>query len=173
MGFFRLQSKLVYPPSFPPDCLKSLGESWKVCTPIQGRQRIFNPHWGYFYFIRQSPPRMVSIGERSSPPENFGNVQNSGEIPDIIKRRKGLIYQSFWLFFCKRKKRFGGIFGDRCLWGRRSAPVAHDWWEKTYRPKRQSKITNLFFKDYLADCWTAEFRRKRLTSCRKCNFLLF
>ena len=50
-------------------------------------------------------------------------------------------------FFCKRKKRFGGIFGDRCLWGRRSAPVAHDWWEKTYRPKRQSKITNLFFKD--------------------------
>ena len=55
MGFFRLQSKLVYPPS---------------------------------------SPRMVSIGERSSPPENFGNVQNSGEIPDIIKRRKGLIYQS-------------------------------------------------------------------------------
>ncbi len=27
MGFFRLQSKLVYPLSFPPDCLKSLGES--------------------------------------------------------------------------------------------------------------------------------------------------
>lgn len=34
----------------PPDCLKSLGESRKVCTPIQGRQRILNPHWGYFYF---------------------------------------------------------------------------------------------------------------------------
>ena len=34
----------------PPDCLKSPGESWKVCTPIQGRQRILNPHWGYFYF---------------------------------------------------------------------------------------------------------------------------
>ena len=33
-----------------PDCLKSLDESWKVCTPLQGRQRIFNPHWGYFYF---------------------------------------------------------------------------------------------------------------------------
>ena len=117
MGFFRLQSKLVYPLSFPPDCLKSLGESWKVCTPIQGRQRIFNPHWGYFYFIRQSPPRMVSIGERSSPPENFGNVQNSGEIPDIIKRRKGLIYQSFWLFFVSVKKDsavFSGIdvFGE-------------------------------------------------------------
>ena len=34
----------------PPDCLKSLGESRKVCTPLQGRQRILNPHWGYFYF---------------------------------------------------------------------------------------------------------------------------
>ena len=34
----------------PPDCLKSLGESWKVCTPIQGRLRILNPHWGHFYF---------------------------------------------------------------------------------------------------------------------------
>jgi len=33
-----------------PDCLKSLGESRKVCTPIQGLQRILNPHWGYFYF---------------------------------------------------------------------------------------------------------------------------
>ena len=34
----------------PPDCLKSLGESRKVCTPLQGRQRIFNPLMGYFYF---------------------------------------------------------------------------------------------------------------------------
>ena len=34
----------------PPDCLKSLGESRKACTPLQGRQRILNPHWGYFYF---------------------------------------------------------------------------------------------------------------------------
>ena len=33
-----------------PDCLKSLGESRKVCTPLQGRQRIFNPLMGYFYF---------------------------------------------------------------------------------------------------------------------------
>ena len=33
--------------------------------------------------------------------------------------------------------------------GRRSVPVAHDWWGKIARPKRQSKITKLFFKDYL------------------------
>ena len=39
----------------PPDCLKSLDESRKVCTPLQGRQRIFNPHWGYFYFSDSLP----------------------------------------------------------------------------------------------------------------------
>lgn len=33
-----------------PDCLKSLGESREVCTPIQGLQLIFNPHWGTFTF---------------------------------------------------------------------------------------------------------------------------
>ena len=33
--------------------------------------------------------------------------------------------------------------------GRRSVPVAHDWWGKIARPKRQSKITKLLFKDYL------------------------
>ena len=88
---------------------------WKVSARVEKSVPIYRGDnefsiltGGYFYFIRQSPPRMVSIGERSSPPENFGKVQNSGEIPDIIKRRKGLIYQSFWLF-CKRLKKFGGI----------------------------------------------------------------
>ena len=41
---------LFYVPPPHTDCLKSLGESRKVCTPLQGRQRILNPHWGYFYF---------------------------------------------------------------------------------------------------------------------------
>ena len=44
----------------PPDCLKSLGESRKVCTPLQGRQRILNPHWGVLLLLRQSPPPQVS-----------------------------------------------------------------------------------------------------------------
>ena len=42
------------------DCLKSLGESRKVCTPLQGRQRILNPHWGVLLLLRQSPPPQVS-----------------------------------------------------------------------------------------------------------------
>ena len=49
---------LFYVP--PPDCLKSLGESRKVCTPLQGRQRILNPHWGVLLLLRQSPPPQVS-----------------------------------------------------------------------------------------------------------------
>ena len=70
----------------------------KSLYPYTRATTIFQSSQGVLLLLRQSPPRMLSIGERPSPPENFGKVQNSGEIPDIIKRRKGLLYQSFWLF---------------------------------------------------------------------------
>ncbi len=34
----------------PPDCLKSLGESRKVCTPLQGDNGFSILTGGYFYF---------------------------------------------------------------------------------------------------------------------------
>ncbi len=40
---------LFYVPP-PPDCLKSLGESRKVCTPLQGDNGFSILTGGYFYF---------------------------------------------------------------------------------------------------------------------------
>ena len=49
---------LFYVP--PPDCLKSLGESRKVCTPLQGDNGFSILTGGVLLLLRQSPPPQVS-----------------------------------------------------------------------------------------------------------------
>ncbi len=62
----------------PPRLSEKSRRELKSLYPLQGRQRIFNPRRVVIILLRQSPPRMLSIGECPSPPKNFGNVQNSG-----------------------------------------------------------------------------------------------
>ena len=46
----------------PPDCLKSLGESRKVCTPLQGDNGFSILSWGTFTFKTVSPTTSVCKG---------------------------------------------------------------------------------------------------------------
>ena len=71
----------------PPDCLKSLGESWKVCTPIQGRLRILNPHWGTFTFKTVSPRSHIGLKNSKAIGQDFTAKYNECFYPTMGWKR--------------------------------------------------------------------------------------
>ena len=58
---------LFYVPTPPPDCLKSLGESRKVCTPLQGDNGFSILTEGTFTFKTVSPTPDLSLIHISEP----------------------------------------------------------------------------------------------------------